>query len=131
MIWFTIFFALFLFACILLADMGMLEPLMRLMHSLPLGDKIVHFFVIGLLSFLVNRTALSFSRKNPQLMLVVTTFSLIVLFTLEELSQIPIPGRDASLLDLGANNAGILVFAWFAWQTGIKTDGGGIAKSIE
>lgn len=115
MIWITILFALFLFVLIVLADLGKLNFLLWAMNDLPFGDKVVHFLLIGTLSFLVNRTAMQlFPRKGMKYVSVIVTLFLLVLFTLEEISQAPIAGRDASLGDLLANYAGIIIFALLA-----------------
>jgi len=115
----TVLFTLFLFALIVLADMGKLEFLLWIMNRFPLGDKIAHFFLVGILSFLVNRTVMRLlsPRQSPKLILMIATLFLLVIFTIEEISQIPIMNRDASLSDLAANYAGILFFAFLAWIT--------------
>jgi len=118
----TVLFTLFLFALIVLADMGKLEFLLWIMNRFPLGDKIAHFFLVGILSFLVNRTVMRLLSpgQSPKWILMIATLVLLVIFTIEEISQIPIMNRDASLSDLAANYAGILFFAFLAWQTGEK-----------
>ncbi len=120
----TVLFTLFLFALIVLADMGKLEFLLWIMNRFPLGDKIAHFFLVGILSFLVNRTVMRLLSpgQSPKWILMIATLVLLVIFTIEEISQIPIMNRDASLSDLAANYAGILFFAFLAWQTGKKVE---------
>jgi len=120
----TVLFTLFLFALIVLADMGKLEFLLWIMNRFPLGDKIAHFFLVGILSFLVNRTVMRLLSpgQSPKWILMIATLVLLVIFTIEEISQIPIMNRDASLSDLAANYAGILFFAFRAWQTGKKVE---------
>ncbi len=104
--------------------MGKLEFLLWIMNRFPLGDKIAHFFLVGILSFLVNRTVMRLLSpgQSPKWILMIATLVLLVIFTIEEISQIPIMNRDASLSDLAANYAGILFFAFLAWQTGKKVE---------
>lgn len=91
MIWFTLLFSLFLFALIILADMGKLEFLLWIMNHFPLGDKMAHFFLVGILSFLVNRTAMRLlPTKSTKWVSMTVTLILVVIFTIEEISQIPI-----------------------------------------
>ena len=131
-IWITALFSLFLSALIISVDLGKLGFLVLLEDSIPFGDKLLHFFLIGILSFLVNRTVLElvpwYSQKRSSL---IFTLSLIAIFTLEEASQIFIPGRNASLADLAANYAGILIFALFAHKTGVKPEGPSATNSRE
>jgi VanZ family protein len=129
-IWFTVFFALSLVALIILADMGKLRFLLWLMNRFPYGDKITHFFVIGALSFLVNKVAVRLlPRQNPKRVSMIVTLTLLLLFTLEEISQAPIAGRNASFSDLAANYAGIMTFALLAWQVDKKEEDTSISKS--
>ena len=132
MIWITILFALSLFVLIVLADLGKLRFLLWLLNRFPYGDKIVHFFLIGALSFLVNRTAMQlFPRQSPKRVSIIVTLFLLAVFTVEEISQAPIAGRDASFSDMAANYAGIVTFALLAYQTGKKVKDASIAKSAE
>jgi len=128
----TVLFSIFLVALIVLADLGKLGPLFWLVNRFPFGDKFVHFFLIGFLSFLVNKTALRLSPgKNPRWVSLIVTLALLVLFTAEEISQKPIADRDASLSDLAANYAGIMTFSLLAWRTRKKAEDTSISKSEE
>ena len=132
MIWITVLFALFLIGLIVLADMGKLHFLLRVMTSIPYGDKVAHFFLIGVLSFLVNRTAMQlFPRQSPQRMSMIVTLFLLAMFTIEEVSQAPISGRDASFADLVTNYAGIVFFALLAYKIGQKVKDTLVVKSVE
>lgn len=132
MIWITILFALSLFVLIVLADLGKLRFLLWLLNRFPYGDKIVHFFLIGALSFLVNRTAMQlFPRQSPKRVSIIVTLFLLAVFTVEEISQAPIADRDASFADMAANYAGIVTFALLAYQIEKKVKDASIAKSAE
>ena len=120
LIWITALYSIFLISLIVLDDMGKLKILVRLMKSLQYGDKFIHFFLIGALSFLVNRVVAQFSRgRSSERMSIIATVILLVIFTVEEASQIFFPGRTASFSDLTASYAGIVVFALLAlWIDG-------------
>jgi len=116
-IWVTVLFSLFLVTLIVFANMGKLDFLVWVMNRIPLGDKAAHFFLIGFLSFLVNRTAMQLlPGKNLKRISIIFTLFLLAIFTLEEISQAPIANRDASLADLLTNYIGIITFALFAYQ---------------
>ena len=128
----TVLFSIFLVVLIVLADLGKLGTLFSFVNRFPLGDKFAHFFLIGFLSFLVNKTALRLSPgKNPRWVSLIVTMALLLLFTLEEISQIPIADRNASLSDLAANYAGIMTFSLLAWRTRKKDEDNLISKSEE
>ena len=110
------FFALFILTIILLADLGFLRPVLFLVSRVDYLDKILHFLLIGTLTFLVSSALVeALPSLNPKWVLLSAVFILAVVFTLEEISQGPIRGRDASWADLAANYAGILVFGGLAW----------------
>lgn len=75
--------------------------------ALPGVDKILHFLLFGLLTFL----AVGWWAKRPT-GLVVGVLGLLAL--LEEASQMFVPGRSADLFDLAVGLAGIVLFAWLA-----------------
>ena len=80
------------------------------MYSIPGRDKSVHFVVSGVLSYAVvagfSEAPFRGRTAGPLLCLVVTT----LLVTFEEITQLAIPTRHFTLLDLGCSYAGILVF---------------------
>ena len=132
MIWVTVLFTIFIIGLIVLADMGKMRFLLWLLSRFPYGDKIVHFGLIGGLSFLLNTTAMQLlPKQNPRRVSLIVTLFLLVVFTLEEISQGPIRGRDASLSDLAANYAGIITFALLAYLTRKKTQDTLSVKSVD
>jgi peptidoglycan/LPS O-acetylase OafA/YrhL len=132
LIWITVLYSIFLISMIVLDDMGKLYFLVRLVHSFPYGDKFVHFFLIGALSFLVNTTMMKLSqRQSSKRISIIVTVILLVIFTIEEASQMAIPGRKATFFDLAASFAGILTFALLAYKTRKKTEETLLAKSAE
>lgn len=114
--WLAFLFALFILAIIVSADLGFLRPVLFLVSRVDYLDKVLHFLLIGTLTFLVSSALIeTLPSLNPKWVLLSAIFILAVVFTLEEISQGPIRGRDASWADLAANYAGILVFGGLAW----------------
>ncbi len=99
---------------IVLADTGHIGLLERV-YDFPNGDKIGHFVLFGLLSFVVN---LSVFEARPstdkQRLAVVTSLILMVFIGLEEYSQRFFPKRSSDFFDFLASCAGVLFFAWLA-----------------
>ena len=54
-------------------------------------------------------------KQDPRRVAILAAIVLALIFGLEEASQGPIQGRDANILDLAANYAGIGCFGWLAW----------------
>lgn len=120
--WLAILFTAFIVAVIALADMGQLPSFLRVYERIPYGDKIGHFVLIGILGFLAVSTSLeTLPHRDPGRVAVIAALILALIFTLEEASQGPIAGRDASWKDLFANYAGITVFSFLAYR--LKTRG--------
>lgn len=112
----AILFAVFLAAVILLANFGGLRPLLKGVHAIPHGDKILHFLLVGILNFLTTTAFLqSLPSRDPKWVAVSIGLALSLVFTVEEFSQDFFRGRNASLRDLLANYAGIAFFGFVAW----------------
>lgn len=109
-------FALFILAVIVLADMGRLGFL-RGLYDFPFGDKVGHFILYGILSFLLNLTFLrsrpSLNSKRPAIIL---TLILALLIATEELSQRYFASRTFSMSDLLFGYSGVALGAWLAWK---------------
>lgn len=105
----AILFTGFILFVIYSANTGADLVFFRMIKHLPFGDKIGHFGLIGMLTFLVNcaMKARTFSLGKFQLLL--GSSVLFVLVTLEEFSQIWLDNRNFDLVDLSANYLGILV----------------------
>jgi VanZ family protein len=81
-------------------------------------DKAVHFFVFGLLGWLMTRgfaiAKTSWLQKHP------VKFALLIgcVFAVsDELHQYYVPGREAELFDLVIDCSGIFLFAlYYRWQ---------------
>ena len=104
----------FIFICyvIVMADSGGESLFFDLGRVIPLGDKLGHFSLYGILSFLMNY-ALRFRHIEKYGFywqigsIAVFTFALI-----EELSQIYFPERTADVTDLLADVVGIVFFTF-------------------
>jgi VanZ family protein len=85
-----------------------------MLFQLPYGDKIGHFFLMGTFSLLVNLAlearTVRFGRFTPLL----GTLIVLLLVTLEEISQNWVDTRTFSLLDLAFDWAGIWIFGRIA-----------------
>ena len=92
------------------ADLGQPTYFHLLIKDLPYGDKIGHFFLFGLLSFLIN-LALKLRRiKCVGLDFYLGSALVFAFAVLEEISQVLFPQRTLDLADLVAGALGILVF---------------------
>jgi len=114
----TALFALFIVAIVIGADVGRFPQPLKYFYDFPGGDKVGHFILFGLLSFLLNRSALSLLPKRYPARLVLTVSLLLsILVGLEEWSQALFPSRTMSLTDLIASYAGVVSFALLAYRT--------------
>lgn len=105
-------FILFMVVIIFFADRGVVPNPIKIMYNYAWGDKLGHFILMGTLTFLVN---LSCSARRIQLfsksvLLGSLLVSIAVIF--EELSQLFIPSRSFSGLDLSFDFLGIVCASW-------------------
>ena len=89
--------------------------------SLPGGDKLGHFVVMGSVSLAVVIGLSSVVVLGRPLGVLGTLTLVLVFVTLEEVSQMLIPGRNFSLADLFASYAGVLSLGalgglWVLWR---------------
>ena len=83
-------------------------------RKVPFGDKIGHFLLMGMFSFLLN---FSFNAKTVRLWLFKYLLGSLIVFglvTLEEFSQIFVRGRTFDFTDLIFDYAGIFIFGEIA-----------------
>ena len=101
----TLCYVILLAGIIFVADIKSTRYMLNFIGNIPYGDKIGHFFLMGIFSFLVNLTLKA--RRVYWILL----GSLIVgsIVTLEEFSQIFVRGRSFDLSDLAADFTGILI----------------------
>ena len=111
---FTAAWLMFISAVIFCADRHWLTPVYRFITAYPGSDKVGHFVLIGGMAFLLN---LSLDLRAVRLVgwgWLLGGVLVGVVCTLEEISQIWIPGRTFDLLDLAGDYAGIVFFGWLA-----------------
>ena len=112
----TLLFSLLIVAVVIGANTGQLPRLLERLYRFPSGDKAGHFILFGLLSFLLNKSALAlFPKRSPARVILTISLLLAVLIGLEEWSQSLFPARTMSLTDLLASYAGVVVFALLAY----------------
>jgi polysaccharide biosynthesis protein VpsQ len=105
--WLAVLFILFMLAIIILADLGSIPEPVKMVYRFPNGDRVGHFVLYGILTFLVN---MAFPRKLQIARINVFYGSLIIaaLATLEEISQLFFPHRTSDLIDLTFSLLGIV-----------------------
>ena len=108
----TALFGLFLLWVIFQADTGRDTVFFRFARSVPLGDKIGHFFLYGFLAFGLHLSLRlrCFRLRGWKL----PTGPTILLFVVvaEEFSQAFIPYRTLDAGDLIADVLGVVLFTW-------------------
>ena len=115
----TVVFTLLIVAIILAANVDALPQPLKRINELPGGDKAGHFVLFGILSFLLNRSALRlFPKRNPARLILTVSLFLSILIGLEEWGQALFPARTMSLADLLASYTGVTAFALLAYRTG-------------
>jgi len=115
--WLTVLFALFILLIIVLADTDRLG-ILKLVNTLPLGDKVGHFVLYGMLALLINLTLFrSLPSRSRTSIAVISGVILALLIWIEEFSQQYFSSRTYSLSDLTAGYLGVIFFSWMAVKT--------------
>lgn len=107
--WLTGIFILGLILIVVIANLGLGSTYFPFIYSIPGLDKIGHFFLMGILSFLIN---LLLKAKRIQLSsqnILLGSLVVILVVTLEELSQLFLIYRAFSWLDLVFDLGGIFL----------------------
>jgi VanZ family protein len=114
----TLIFSLLIVAIVIGANMDLLPFTLRQFYDFPGGDKLGHFVLFGILSLLLNKSALSLFPKQSSVRLVLNVSLLLsIIIGLEEWSQSLFPTRTMSLTDLMASYTGVAAFALLAYRT--------------
>ncbi len=106
----TLIYVFILAGIVVLADVRQTQYLFTFIRSLPLGDKIGHFCLMGMFSLLVN---LAFNAKTfrfRKLNYLLGSLIVLTVVTAEEFSQFFILGRTFDAGDLVFDYAGIFIF---------------------
>jgi VanZ family protein len=94
-------------AVVYAANAGICQRYFDIVRSLPLGDKVSHFLLMGTMAAMAN---LAFKRRTiavGSLRPGIGTTVVAVIVVAEEISQIWIPGRTFDLFDLTADFLGM------------------------
>ncbi len=114
----TILFSLLIVAIVICANAGQFPHSLKRLYDFPGGDKAGHFILFGILSFLLNKSALIlFPKRDPARLTLTVSLLLSIMIGLEEWSQSLIPARMMSAIDLIASYVGVFLFAVFAYRT--------------
>ena len=124
----TVLFALFIVLVIVLADAGKLG-ILALINSIPYADKVGHFILYGILTLLVDLTAIRARLKiTPKLTVVQCGLILALLIGLEEFSQRFFHSRHSDIVDLTFSYLGVIFFSWLALKINRR---GGITPPLQ
>lgn len=108
----TILFIIVLILIIVIANLGLGPTFFPFMYEISGADKVGHFLLIGILTFLVN---IVLNRKMVKLLsrnVLLGSMIIMVIVTIEEFSQIFLQYRAFSLIDLLFDYLGIFVFGY-------------------
>jgi VanZ family protein len=112
----TLLFFLLIVAIIVMADVEQFPNFIKRLYQFPGGDKAGHFILFGILSFLLNESALTlFPKPKPARLVLTVSLLLTILIGLEEWSQSLFPSRTMSLSDLLASYTGVMIAAILVW----------------
>ena len=103
-------YLLFLCAVSLTANSYLGKVLYPFLKLIPDSDKIIHFTLVGILTFVLN---LNFKNKKIRFLSNKWLLGSLIAFgvvTLEEFSQLFLEHRSFTIADLFANYCGILIF---------------------
>ncbi len=115
-----IFLGYFLFLCllILMKNLNLGNSVFGLLHGIPHIDKLGHFFLYGLLTYLMSFALKHRSIKLMTIRIPMAPVIMLIATFMEECSQITQEFRTFSLLDMLANAVGIVCFGTLAiWFT--------------
>ena len=116
-------FVSFFIWIVVLADKAYGTPWWSFIDQIPLGDKIGHLGLVSTLSFLCNLAFTSWKSGRPSCRFTRTTWILLLILTLEELSQAFIPHRHLDVFDWTADVAGLAIGQMTARFLSIRSPG--------
>jgi polysaccharide biosynthesis protein VpsQ len=100
-------FASLLGALVVLADSGRGRHFFALAALVPAGDKLGHFVLFGILSFLVNLVLRATVWRPGKLILLKGSVVVLSIVSVEEFTQLFFRSRTFDLLDLLAGGLGV------------------------
>jgi len=113
--WLAILFTLFILLIIVMADAGILAQYLGFLYLYPYGDKVGHFVLYGILTFLLDLALFrSVAAQSRKLLAVRCGLILALLIGIEEFSQQFFSNRTFDLVDLIFSYLGVAFFSWLA-----------------
>jgi VanZ family protein len=109
-------FILILISIVAIANLGLGPIYFPFIYELPGMDKVGHFILAGLLSYLVNRLFKGQLLDVLSIKVLKGSLIIILIVALEELSQLFLLYRAFSWLDLAFDLGGITLGGWLAVQ---------------
>jgi polysaccharide biosynthesis protein VpsQ len=102
-------FGLFIITAVVIANRGESDSWWPFIHHIPYGDKLGHIGLFGALSFLCNLALPGFRVRFLPRFITATSFSLLVLISLEEISHAFLPTRSCDIFDWLADLVGLAI----------------------
>lgn len=112
--WMTILFVGFILLVVVLANQAALPSSLAAVYDVPYGDKVGHFFLMGVLSLLVNLSWRGAKMRLGRWELLKGSFWIVLFVVLEEVTQLFNPNRTFSWADLAADGLGVWLFGQLA-----------------
>lgn len=109
-----ILLALVVCAFIWIADNGVSNAALDWLRGVRHGDKYVHFLVYGALAFLLHIALGGRSWRVWRIAIPVAAVLVLGFGLAEEITQLALPRRQFSVMDLASNLAGVVVFTALA-----------------
>jgi VanZ family protein len=116
-----------LFACLLgmivcLANNGLLYDYVPNVNEYPGADKVCHFLLMGTMAFLTNLALRGRKIQYANMTLYVGSLIVLILVTLEELSQIFVSSRNFDFIDLIFDILGIFFLGNLGGKIAVKKE---------
>ena len=115
-------------AMIIITNVGYGDKFWPYMVNTPYADKVGHVGIFGTLSYFCNLAFSNRLSKRRFKIFTTTTFIILVVVTLEEISQAFIPSRTCDILDWTADLIGLALGQWLAHLTLKKASRSGNAN---
>jgi VanZ family protein len=112
--WVTYIFIVLLILIVIVANLGLSPQFFPFIYQIPWGDKLGHFILMGLLSFLLNMITNAPRIQVFSLDILKISLIVMIIVTIEEFSQLILKYRGFSPLDLIFDYTGIFIFGRFA-----------------
>ncbi|MEM7735193.1 MAG: hypothetical protein AAF267_05325 [Deinococcota bacterium] len=110
----TVAYVIVLLMIVIFAGLGRLGGVLNAIHAVPLGDKLAHFLLVGLLAYVVSVRLHGRGVRLFGMRILYGGLLIFVIMTLEEISQHWLASRRFDLGDMLANTLGVIVFSYLA-----------------